>query len=96
VLFFVWGQRTYDRFLSLYFFFLLVFSYVAFLFPVFHLLFACNNALASMVFIGSPLILTCVSWMCMLPWPLGRGGKIVQTSMSWMDVYPGLIVEEDE
>jgi hypothetical protein len=29
--------------------FLLVFSYVAFLFPVFHLLFACNNALASMI-----------------------------------------------
>jgi hypothetical protein len=42
------GQRTCDRFLSLYFF-LLVFSYIAFLFPIFHLLFACNNAMASMV-----------------------------------------------
>jgi hypothetical protein len=48
VLFFVQGQRTRDRFFSLYFF-LLVFSYVAFLFPIFHLLFACNNALALMV-----------------------------------------------
>jgi hypothetical protein len=46
--------------------------------------------------IGSPLILTCVSWMCMLPWLSGRGGKMIQTSMSWMDVYPDLIVEEDE
>jgi hypothetical protein len=41
---------TYTRSVSFpFFFFLLVFSYVAFLFPVFHLLFACNNALASMV-----------------------------------------------
>jgi hypothetical protein len=35
MLFFVRGQRTRDRFLFLYFF-LLVFSYVAFIFPVFH------------------------------------------------------------
>jgi hypothetical protein len=94
VLFFVRGQRTRDRFLSLCFF-LLVFSYVAFLFPVFRLLFACNNALASMVRLD-PLILTCVSWMYMLPWLLGRGGKMVQTSVSWMDVYLDLTVEEDE
>jgi hypothetical protein len=32
----------------------------------------------------------------MLPWLSGRGGKMVQTSMSWMNVYPGLIVEEIE
>jgi hypothetical protein len=32
----------------------------------------------------------------MLPWLSGRGGKMVQTSMLWMNVYPGLIVEEDE
>jgi hypothetical protein len=48
VLFFVRGQRTRDWFLSLYFF-LLVFSFASFLFPVFRLLFTCNNALASMV-----------------------------------------------
>jgi hypothetical protein len=40
--------------------------------------------------------MTCVSWMCILPWLLGRGEKIIQTSMSWMNVYPGLIVKEDE
>jgi CHASE2 domain-containing sensor protein len=34
VLFFVWGQRTHDRFLSLYFF-LLVFSYVVFFFSLY-------------------------------------------------------------
>jgi hypothetical protein len=32
----------------------------------------------------------------MLPWRLGRGGKMVQTSVSWMNVYPSLTVEEDE
>jgi hypothetical protein len=52
VLFFVWGQRTRNRFLSLYFF-LLVFNSTVFLFHVFHLLFACNNALASMVQLDS-------------------------------------------
>jgi hypothetical protein len=46
--FFVRGQRTRDRFLFLYFF-LLVFSSAAFLFPVVRLLFVCNNALALMV-----------------------------------------------
>jgi hypothetical protein len=40
---------TYTRSFFFLYFFLLVFSYVAFLFPVFHLLFACNNALASMI-----------------------------------------------
>jgi hypothetical protein len=32
----------------------------------------------------------------MLPWLSGRGGRLVQTSVSWMNVYPNLTVEEDE
>jgi hypothetical protein len=32
----------------------------------------------------------------MLPWPSGRGGRLIQTSVSWMNVYPGLTVEEEE
>ena len=48
MLFFVWGQHICNQFLFLYFF-LLVFSSAAFLFLVFCLLFACNNALPSMV-----------------------------------------------
>jgi hypothetical protein len=32
----------------------------------------------------------------MLPWLSGRGGRLVQTSVSWMNVYPSLTVEEDE
>jgi hypothetical protein len=52
VLFFVRDQRTCDWFLSLYFF-LLIFSSASFLFTVFRLLFACNNALASMVRLDS-------------------------------------------
>jgi hypothetical protein len=32
----------------------------------------------------------------MLPWLSGQGRKMVQTSMSWMNVYLGLTVEEDE
>jgi hypothetical protein len=38
------GHHTSDWFLSLYFF-LRIFSFAAFLFPIFCLLFACNNAL---------------------------------------------------
>jgi hypothetical protein len=32
----------------------------------------------------------------MLPWFLGRGGRLVQTFVSWMNVYHNLTVEEDE
>jgi hypothetical protein len=32
----------------------------------------------------------------MLPCLSGRRGRLVQTSMSWMNVYPNLTVEEDE
>jgi hypothetical protein len=32
----------------------------------------------------------------MLPWFLGRGGRLVQTFVSWMNVYHHLTVEEDE
>jgi hypothetical protein len=45
---------------------------------------------------GSPLVLTCVSWMCMLTWTSGRGGRMVQTAVSWMNVYLDFPAEEDE
>jgi hypothetical protein len=32
----------------------------------------------------------------MLPWPSGRGGRMVQTTVSWMNVYPGFLAKEDE
>jgi hypothetical protein len=34
--------------------------------------------------------------MCMLLWLLGRGGRLVQTFVLWMNVYPTLTVKEDE
>ena len=45
-------RSAYTRSISFPVFLLLVFSYAAFLFPVFRLLFACNNALASMVLLN--------------------------------------------
>jgi hypothetical protein len=32
----------------------------------------------------------------MLPWLSGRGRRLVQTYVSWMNVYPSLTVKEDE
>ena len=32
----------------------------------------------------------------MLPWPSGQGGRLIQISVSLMNVYPGLTVEEEE
>jgi hypothetical protein len=32
----------------------------------------------------------------MLSWLSSRGGRLVQTYMSWMNVYPSLTVEENE
>jgi hypothetical protein len=32
----------------------------------------------------------------MLPWLSSRGGRLVQTFVSWMNVYPSLTVEEDK
>jgi hypothetical protein len=32
----------------------------------------------------------------MLPWLSGRGGRLVQTFVLWMNVYPSLTVEKDE
>jgi hypothetical protein len=34
--------------------------------------------------------------MCILPWLSSREERLVQTSVSWMNVYPNLTVEEDE
>ena len=32
----------------------------------------------------------------MIPWPSGLGGRLIQTSVSWRNVYPGITVEEEE